>query len=229
MSIFEDKVYNEMDWLEAVCQPIKDDINTHLDALPNKVEVNLLEHANNGHVDISYILSRYEAYSALGYTDRKDLDKCFEFNIEGENITINTLTGETIGGKVFLIKHKEIFEEKEIKDRLFRISKRELSRVHYKDVKTYNANEICELLGLNEARKSRSIKKKIRAIQQELLAIYNENRWNIHDNGLSNRITSWVNSYLVYNSMAGLSNFCKLKGMVHSGKPIYSINEEAEV
>lgn len=229
MKVFEDKVYNEMDWLEAACQPINDELNKHLSNLPNEIVVDLKAIGKRS-FDVDDILSNYApTYSNItNRRDRTDLVDCFAFEIEGKP-TLNTQTNEVSGGTITLKKIKEVFTEEEIEKRLGHETISRIHSLHFRKAKREYINEILELLGLHDARSSRSMKVKCRAIQREIEEVFSKNKWKIRDMRLSNVVGEWLVQYIHYGNLAALSNFCKLKGMIHSGQPIYSINEEQEV
>ena len=231
MKIFEDKVYNEMDWLEAACQPINDPINELLAKIPDENEIPLLKmyDMNRHNFDIDDILNRMsDTYGTAGYTDKKYLEKCFAFEITGAP-QLNTLTKEITGGSIKLKKIKAMFSEEEVEERIGYKTLDDMRRISLRDVKRENINEILELLGLHEARKSRSIKVKCNAVVDEITNIFAKNEWRIKDMRLSNMVGVWLIEYIHNDNLAALSNFCKLKGMIHAGQPIYSINEEQEI
>lgn len=230
MKLFEDKVYTEMDWLEAACQPIKDTLNLKLQSMPDKVEVKpemFLKWSSPMSLDTGDVLRKHMP-DGTNYEDMRLLESCYKFHVEGEPV-LNTKKGEIVGGTISLVKVKKMFDEKEIEDRLFSASLGEIKSMHYRGAEISCMNEMLELLGLEEARKQRSKKEKVNAIKEEMTAIMKENRWMIRDMDLSNKIGKWVRQYVERGNLAALSNFCKLKVMTHNGQPIYSIVGEEDI
>lgn len=239
--LFKDKVYNEMEWLEAACQPYIEKLNPTLSNFPDKIEITL-EHITYSNkeprsgVFISSLLnsiSRENKYGLenLSPQDVDAIEKCFEFKAEFDEgcdqIYFDSETQEITGGKMFLVKVKDIFEEKEIESRVGANGIRRIRMMGYRDMDVNYANDILELFSMDEERKSRSKKVKYNAIESKMQEIMKNNEWNIRDLDLSNRVGKWLVEYLQYGNMAALSNFCKMKAMTHNNEPIYSIEEEA--
>ncbi len=235
MSIFEDKVYQDMDWLSKVCEPIICNLNDVLNKLPNKIELTY-------DVFVKHVVKSYGPPSQLNidnfmltliheleWEDQRRILKCFLMQIEGDpilNLNDKTLTG----GTVSIIKIKDKFEEKEIQELVgIQGLDKHLRHINHKGVPIERINNIVELLGLSEARRSRSPSSKITAIIREMENIMRENRWDIKDIALSNRVSLWLKRYIKDGNLAGYTNFCKLKVMTHNDAPIYSIEGEEEV
>jgi hypothetical protein len=234
MSIFKDKVYDDMDWLEKACVPIVCELNDVLNNLPDTITLTYQQVVQFG---CNYGPSSIEVDNIIGtmidrkldHPDKKRIYDCFDIVVEGEPI-LNLEDESLINGCVKVIKIKEAFEEKEIEGLIGRRGIDEFLRnIDHRDVETERANEILELLGLAEARRSRSGRQKIDAIKAEIENIMAENKWDIRDMGLSNRVSLWLNKYLKAGNIAAYMNFCKLKVMTHNEKPIYSVEGEEQV
>lgn len=230
MKLFEDKIYTEMDWLEAACQPVKDSLNSKLASMPSEIEVQpemFMKWPSPMNLDICDVLRKHIP-DGTSYKDMYLLESCYKFQMDGEPV-LNTKDGNITGGSITLVKIKEMFDEKEVEDRLFSTSLSEIQSMHYRGAEISCMNEMLELLGLEKTRKQRSKKEKVNAIKEEMTAIMKENRWMIRDMELSNKIGMWVRQYVERGNLAALSNFCKLKVMTHNGQPIYSIVDEEEI
>lgn len=235
MKLFEDQVYEGMDWLEAACQPIHDNLNEVLAKLPDSIEVTpeiLLRWGSPTSIyvrdAISSIRETVELTEGLSYRDIDLINDCYEFKSEGHPIFLAD-EGIIKGGSIMLVKVKHGFDEKETEQRLFSVSKDVINRIRHRGASLPALNEMTELLGLEEARKSRSKKDKVEAIKKEMLDIMSKNRWMIRDMELSNKVGTWVECYVEDGNLAALSNFCKLKVMTHKGQPIYSIAGEEKL
>lgn len=236
MGIFEDEVYQKMDWLEKVCEPIVCELNDILNKLPNNITLTYDVIVNSaigsygpGQLSADNFIENHEALKGMSWSDKKRILKCFDIVVEGEPII--DLHHETFtGGEVRVVKIKEAFEEKEIKTLIGAQGVEDhIRRLSHKDVPTDRINEILELLGMSEARRCRSSKQKMDAFQTEMVNIMAENQWDIRDVALSNRVSLWIKKYLVDGNLAGYTNFCKLKVMTHYDAPIYSVEGEEEV
>jgi hypothetical protein len=238
MKLFEDEVYKEMDWLEAACQPVRDDLNDALALLDDEIDVefHMLISWSGRPSDVAVADVLYKSVRAKDIENdhfrtsysMESFVKCFEFQIEGTP-TIDFINKKITNGNVKLVKVKDKFTEEEIEKRLATSALRIAEDIHYRNSSISHLNEMCELLGLYEARKQRSKRCKTTAIREELTDVFKKNKWNIKDVGLSCRVATWLKLYIEGGNLAALSNFCKLKVMTHSGQPIYSISNEEEV
>ena len=80
--------------------------------------------------------------------------------------------------------------------------------------------------GCGEAMKNKSGKKKVTAIKERLIKIFETNEWRIRDMALANKVGFWIKGYISGGNLADLTNLCKLKVMTHNNMPIYSVKEE---
>jgi len=232
MGIFEDKKYDEMDWLSQAIEPIICSLNDELMALPDEVILtyedmsSILGEHWSLQIDeinvIKYALSRKDPLRRIAGSDIS-IVKAYTIN---SNCVIDFEEKQIVAGSVRVIKAKNHFEEKELLAMMGRSGLSILRNLDNKEVTIERANEILELLALDKARSSKSLNSKIEAIICEYENIMSENRWNIRNVDLSNRIAEWIYEFLKTGNLAGLTNFCKLKVMTHNGAPIYSITEE---
>lgn len=235
MSIFEDKQYEEMDWLTKAIEPTISSMNDKLHSLPEVMEFTPLDLLNiiqtSGYLDLDMhsffgiLLLKHNIHLTRWYSDYSMLMKCFEMRISSD-IIINFETNEVSGGNISLHKIKTIFEEVELVPLLGRKGIDSLRSLDSKNVPIDRANEIAELLGANEATSKRSSNQKIQIIINSLSDHLANNKWNIKNIDLGDKVCLWVRSYLEKGNLAALTNFCKFKVMTHSGDPIYSIEEE---
>ncbi len=233
--IFKDKVYQDMEWLEKVCEPIVCDLNDILNKLPDSIEITYDMIVKDSltyvpsYLSADIFIETHSLLKTLDWTDKKKIVDCFSVVIEGEPILdmeAKTLTG----GNIKLVKTKEKFEEKEIQSLIgVKGVGAYLNGISHKKVSTDRLNEILELLGEDKARRSRSPREKMFALRVRFMEIMENNEWNIRDVALSNRVSLWVRMYLLEGNLAGYMNFCKLKVMTHEDAPIYSVEGEEEL
>jgi len=232
--LFKDKVYDNMNWLEMACRPIIEPLNEILSSFPEKIEITkemIVSHRQVGYTTAGSILifqmKINHPYLKLSYSDKELIKACFEFKVCGdEEVYYDSATDTMSGMTINLIKIKEFFEEKETENRIGQGTIRDIRQISYKSVQAPYANEMLELFSLDEARRSRSKKVKVRAIADKIAEIMHSNQWNIRDLNLSNRFGKWMCEYLCTGNLAALANICKLKAMVHLDEPIYSMEEE---
>ena len=236
MSIFEDKVYKGMDWLERVCEPMVCELNDVINELPDRIELDynkIATHCISSHgisqVSIGLFIGRQEKIDNLCYSDKQRILRCFDVVVDGTPIL--DMEAETItGGSVTIVKIKESFEDKEVQAMIgVQGIEDHLVFLQYKHTTTERVNEMLELLGMSEARRNRSLRKKMEALVCKMKEIMKNNEWDIRDVALSNRVSLWIRQYLVNGNLAGYKNFCKLKVMTHTDAPIYSVEGEEEL
>jgi hypothetical protein len=145
--------------------------------------------------------------------------------MEGEifvDIENNTITGP----KLKIIKEKMMFEEEELAGFMGQNGLPMLLSSDISKMTIERCNEIAELLGCNEATKKRSINQKFHFIYKTVNSNIRENKWNIKNTDLADKVCMWIRAYLVDGSLPALTNFCKFKVMTHNGDAIYSVEEE---
>jgi hypothetical protein len=243
MKLFEDKVYKDMDWLEAACQPVKDSLNDILNSLDDEIEVEF--HMLIGwsgkpstveavdivekHLSSKESLEEFPVPLSLSLSrSLRTIATCFEFSATGQP-KLDFESKQIVDGSIKLIKVKSKFTEEETEKRLIAAPLDIIDSISYRPASMSSLNEMCELLGLHEARKLRAKRKKVIAIDCELADIFKTNAWNIKDVDLACKVAKWIKLYIEDGNLAALSNFCKLKVMTHDGQPIYSIASEEQV
>lgn len=239
MSIFEDKKIEQLDWMTQITETIESKINGVLARLPDKVLLD--KDAIMGFISDSYgltvradrvvntVISVYipDHKTSISNQDRGQIHSCFELQVEPGTI-INLEEGTMTGG-VFLVKTKQTLDDHELQKIMGQNGLYYFLdyKYHYQDVG--RANEVIELLGVGDDKdifKTRSLKKKTHAIYKRLSEIFQKNEWRIRDTELADKVGMWIAEYMRSGNMAAFTNFCKLKVMTHSEKPIYSIVEE---
>ena len=235
MSIFEDKQYEDMDWLTKAIEPTISVMNDMLHTLPEKFELtpaellNIIKQSYTLEIDIHTLfgtmLLQHQIKLSRFYSDYSMLMKCFEMRLS-EDVIIDFTTDEATGGTVGLYKIKTIFEESELLPLLGKKGIDNLRSMDKKVIPIARATEIAELLGADLAHGKRSSSQKIIVIISTLHDIFANNKWNIKNIDLGDRVCFWIRAYLEKGNLAALTNFCKFKVMTHSGDPIYSIEEE---
>ncbi len=131
------------------------------------------------------------------------------------------------GPKLKITKHKSMFEEEELVGFMGREGLKALIAIApTKDLTIERCNEVAELLGCTEALSKRSVNQKYELIYKSVHSHIRENKWNIKNVELSNKVCFWIKNYLVDGNLPSLTNFCKFKVMTHNGDAIYSIEEE---
>lgn len=238
MGVFDDKKFDELDWISQATEPIDSELNSILGQLPDEFVIDfatfklLQDRSYTNRVEIGQILQYLTVTlnimpDELGWTRWANvIVSCFKLNLSSRDIIIN-FEEETIeGGVVSLIKTTSILDDRALQSIL---GDEGCERVRalsiYRD-RFPRANEIMELLGkCDDGIKTRSDYKKRRAIMVRLREIMKNNEWNIKDTSLANKVGTWIVEYIEDGNLASYSNFCRLKVMTHKNQAIYSIEE----
>lgn len=237
MGVFDDKKFEELDWISQATEPIDSMLNEVLEAIPEKTELNFQSFTKNSssysiemsiYLAIANSLARVKPNIGLSSGQLEVLSKYFKFVATSPTLIIDYEKQEITGGEIFLIKTATTMEEKDLVSML---GKEGI------DIVTYNCqitdtqqlsrcNEVMEILGkCNEGIRTKSYMKKRKFLVERLRELFKENEWNIRDTELANRVGRWIRSYISDGEIAAFSNVCKLKVMTHKGQPIYSMEE----
>lgn len=239
MGVFDDKKFEGFDWLSQATEPIESKLNEILGIMPDRVEIPydlLCRIVNDGYFSnsipktkviqvIAAEVSKNEEYHTLGYKESEMLTSCFSFEVE-EN-TIIDFESKILAGKIYLVKNRNTFEDKDLEKIMGEVGFQAVSSMAIYDApRMSRANEIMDLLGKCESGlKTRSGRNKQRMIKQRMNDIYKNNEWKLKDLELANKVGQWIRDYVVDGNLAAFSNFCRLKVMTHKGAPIYSMEE----
>lgn len=168
--------------------------------------------------DLAERLKNYPMHilkSAISKTYHLDDGGGFQFDYSRQKVI-----GDT---KLFLVKSKsniDDMEAKQIIDEWVQINVGHFNSTHVKE-----CNEVLDVLGCKHenARKTRSGRRKSTYIRRRLKEIFVEDEWKIRDDTVWISFVKNVMEYLSTSSHAGLTNMLRLKCMVHKGNPIYSV------
>ena len=232
---FKDKKFEEMDWISQAVEPIEWSVNENLSKIPDVIEVDypMLEslylsgsyswagpnvgsivqnwcHANDLQVDWSKL----------------DMDEVFDLVVEVG--TTLDLEKRHIDGRIQVVKLKTQVDNSKVQDMMADSARETLWNLDRwgKAECAARALEIADLCGFEQKLKhSRSCRKRVDTIRDELYTAIKEDRWRIRDVDLCSKIIHWVVEYVNTGNLAALANFAKFKVMTHNGQPIYSMKE----
>ena len=237
MGVFDDKKFEELDWISQATEPIDSELNDILSSIPEEVEIDyemFMEMMGDSY-SLSLPLDRATNFvfkkhykSHLTWDQKDELSRCFELAIEGQEILLDCKNKKISGGSIKLIKTTTTMDEKVLEKLLGREGINEIRSGWMSDGggSINRANEVMDILGKCEAGlRSRSLRKKRAAIYHRLIELFKTNEWKIKDTTLANKVGFWVASYIREGNLAAWSNFCRLKVMTHKGDPIYSMEE----
>lgn len=234
MGVFDDKKFEELDWISQATEPMDSKLNEILGAMPEEVIIDFAmykrivgeSHSMDLTVDrcISFFANSHLKDQYLTWEQRDVLRPCFEFQMEGE-VDLD-FEKQVITGEIKFVRIQSTMDEKVLEGMLGRDGIQVVSRMYFNGPGISRANEIMELLGGCEAgMRTRSERRKRHMIQTRLTKLFKNNEWKIKDTELANKVGNWIASYIVDGNLAALSNFCRLKVMTHKDQPIYSMEE----
>lgn len=237
MGVFDDKKFEDLDWISQATEPINSRLNDVLQSIPDSITIDFEIYrrvVSNGYdLDlsiqkiVSYMVEQYSKGANLAHEELGVVDRCFELQITGEKLIVNFEDNTISGGEIKLVKINTTMDEKVLQSIM---GKDGLDGLIYCSMETdgylNRMNEIMELLGkCDDGLKSRSERSKRRQIVSRLHTIFSKNEWKIRDTELANKVGFWVKDYVCNGNLASFSNFCRLKVMTHKDQPIYSMEE----
>lgn len=233
MGVFDDKKFEELDWISQATEPIDSIMNEALSLIPDETIIDFPTYKKMvGNYDLNlsisrivdYLVKRYTNHIDISYQQRNALLDCF--NIEMDPQVLLDFEKQQIVGNIKVIKIASTMDEKVLESMLGHEGIEEVGRVFISHSAMSRANEIMELLGkCEEGLRTRSERKKRLIMKNRLAILFKNNEWKIKDTELANRVGFWIRDYIKDGNLAALSNFCRLKVMTHKGQPIYSMEE----
>lgn len=233
MGVFDDKKFEELDWISQATEPIDSMLNEVLASMPDELEIDFdlyLKMARDYSLDLSvdsviqYHLANNSNAQYLSWEQRSALRPCFRFEMSpGTEINFET---KTLNGSLKIIKVQSTMDEKILEDMLGREGVQAVQYMSYHQDSASRLNEVLEIIGhCDEALRTKSMRKKRVVLIKRLQNIFKNNEWNIKDTELANKVGTWIRGYVEHGNLAAWSNFCRLKVMTHKGQPIYSMEE----
>lgn len=246
---FVDEVYESMDDISKLIEPFEFKANTELAEFPDEVEitpdrlyelacrsggyyfeswstgVNSLVYENARRLNLEAIVS--ETLNNSNFTT-----KIFEIvtvpDLEDGVITFDTVTKTISGGKVILRKKSLIVEDADIESRMITILVQRFNSEIFSPscMDKKRLNEVANLFGAKEACKERAWKPKIDQLRIYYTKMIDEKRLPIKDMELFKRFVEWNINYIKHGNLPSFANITRLKIMLKSGLPIYSVKED---
>lgn len=235
MDLFGDQQYEELDWLTKAIEPISDEFNAKLAAIPQTVTVdyNTIAHCMSSvwtqSASLVYILAKTFDIST---EEAKVIQDYFEVDVT-ENTKIS-LKEKAMIGSITLIKKSDSLSEKDLKKRMSEVVRNKLIeksaqltinfRLNKKDI-VNRMNEVLDVLDSKDGLRARSAQSKIYCLRQSLETAIAEDKFKIRDVQLAEKIVAYGYDYIINGDLSKLTNLCRIKVMMHSGKPIYKFEE----
>lgn len=236
MGVFDDKKFEELDWISQATEPMDSVMNDVLGAIPEEINIDfdlyfkMVKDSYGVDLDlgrmVNYFAGVYVPNKELSYHQRNALLECFRLEITGEDVILNFEEKSITGGEIRLIKLSSTMDEKVLEGMLGREGVEAVSNAYIHPRSLARANEIMELLTkCEDGLRTRSERKKRMVMAKRLQTLMKSNEWKIKDTELANKVGFWICDYIKDGNMAAFSNFCRLKVMTHKNQPIYSMEE----
>ena len=225
MGVFDDKKFDELDWLSQATEPIEASINHLLAKFPDEIDIDFKTLSSAMQVGWRNIrITKSELIER--YVRRNISADMFPKTSEEKNMLYNCFDFEKriLDGKVSIVKTKNTFDNKEL-EKIFGLHGIEkLTFLNIDQTKFSRANEVMEILGkCDEGLTSKSSRTKRRGLMVRLREIMSKNEWNLRDVELANQVGLWIIDYIQDGNVAAFRDLCRLKVMTHKGLPIYSM------
>ena len=231
MGVFDDKHYDQLDWVSQAVQPIETPLASLLEEMPESTRLDfdlIIEYDATGYFHkntlVNAMIKRFTRDN-LSWKERELIADCFTFELKSEELILN-LENRTLTGDLYLVKIRSTLDEDALKNVMGESGREQLSRLMSYKMDTARTNEMLDLLEKCEsALASRSNKVKRSAMLNRLAQIFKDNEWKIKSTDLANNMCLWIKSYIDTGDLAALSNITRLKVMTYREAPIYSIEE----
>ncbi len=235
MGIFDDKKFEQLDWMTQVTETIDSELNGLLARLPDEKTFDMLSLLalldNSYSLSISsgnlvrQMLHQIEPSKYLDYLEEARLCECFKFE-RSDQVELD-FDMMKMTGYVKLVKITKTLEDEDLQKMMGHKGLEAFRNNNYSETMCGRANEILDLIDAHkDGARSRSVKKKIKAIRERLKTVFTTNEWRIRDMDLADKVCLWCRDYITTGNLAALMNLAKLKVMTHNNMPIYSIEEE---
>lgn len=244
MDTFRDEVYEEMDDISKLIEPFEFKANNEIAQFPDEFEVSAT--ALNSVISAAW----HEDYMSISLgslvrdkaselqlnnllielSDNKLVHRLFEFKIvtDGDlGLAFDATTGVISNGSIHVVKKGVAMEDSDIEQKMVQHVQNYLyNHFIYNKCNKKNLNQIAELFGATEARKARKWTEKIIALSNHFKELILSRQLVIKDFELFKRFVNWNKVYIEHGNLPAFANIARLKVMMRSGKPIYSMKED---
>lgn len=235
MGVFDDKKFEQLDWMTQITETIESELNGLLARLPDRIEFDVhkvMEHASSSRFSLQAdsvvrdLIRSLPDNNRLSWKEDSKIVKCFKFKMSPD-LELDLEKG-TMTGTIALVKTVPTFSDEELQPIMGNNGIQKLSRIQFgENWPLDRMNEMLDVLGkCDDAQRNRSYRKKMARLRERLIEIFSTNEWRIRDMSLADKVGMWIADYIHTGNLAALTNLCKLKVMTHNNMPIYSIEEE---
>jgi hypothetical protein len=234
MGVFDDKKFEQLDWMTQITETIDSDLNGLLAQLPDRLEFttkDVIARASGSRFSIEAggivrdLLAKIQS-KRLSWDEDNKIVKCFKLEMS-PGLELDLEAG-TMTGTIALVKVVPTFSDEDLIPLMGQKGIQAIRHIMFDEEWPLDRmNEMLDVLGkCQDAQKNRSYRKKLHRLEERLNEIFSTNEWRIRDMALADRVGVWIADYIQSGNLAALTTFCKLKVMTHNNMPIYSVEEE---
>jgi len=237
MGVFDDKKFEELDWISQATEPIDSQMNEVLGKVPEIISIDFPVYkkiVDSGYgLDLSlvsaitYAIAKFTPGSPISRSQMSALEKCFVLEFAGDEIILDFENKTISGGEITLVKLNSTMDEKVLESMLGSEGIDQLTYARFGGPGALaRTNEVMELLGkCEDGLRTRSERRKRSILHKRMRILFKNNEWKIKDTELANKVGAWIAEYITDGNLSAFSNFCRLKVMTHKDQPIYSMKE----
>lgn len=228
IDLFKDKEYEEFDWLNKAIEPLLFSIADSFAAIPSVVEISFekaLEFANDSYSEINFrdLIPK----EALPYDELNYLSDFFILEMDG-GTELEVDLRDIPKDKMIRLRKTVDHLPEDFQRQYVSLQMNRILTGYRRDERHANIgriNEVMDIIGCNENRRSRSVYYKMSAISATMSKIVLEDKWRIRNLDLAIKAARWITHYVFDGNLASFQNLIKMKCMTHNGDPIYSVQE----
>jgi hypothetical protein len=231
-SIFQDKTYQELDFITQAVEPFLDPAQDLLTSLPDKIQVSAASMAKA--IDYGTAYAKDIIRATLQTVTQEVLTNLivdsFDIQVNREQFQLNIVSGEFEEGvEVFVVKNRNHIPDQELLTKAIETNIGELLSSWNTVIYKGNSLQYARLKALAELLeaegKSRSNNELLSKITSSMSSNLLSNKWRIKSTIALETLAGWVKRYVESEDYPAYASIAKFKVMVHRGNPIYSLEE----
>jgi len=231
MSIFDDKVFNELDFMSQAVEPYEFPPNAILASMEDQYEVPvelMLTRASGS--DISPWIRDDKLMRLIGTTagltdeQQNILQQCYTIILDESQCVLDL--ENDIYPRITVNKKYDQFSHADMLQHIYVACDNIFSTIQQDD-NFSRINEVLDILDANPKKiSSRSWRKKRTELGMRWHSIINDDEWKLRDARMMCRVADWIKRYINDGNLAAIKNLSLLKVLTHKEQVIYSMVEE---